>query len=707
MSLDDATQARLVGLFVAEAREALEALGAAHVRMAAGDLGEPLHDFGRTAHGLKGAAAALGFEGLARGLHVLEEVSLGLPGADQPARQARLGQLTGALALLEDGVGRMGTAGLRAFPEALLPALEAALTGVTSNGMAGAAAPSPPPSASAAARPAGAASAAPSTPRPAEIATERLSVPAAEVDEALRLAASLARAALQLHERLSGAGGGTAAAAAAQGVAARAERLEATIADLRLLPAGEALAGLEEEVAALAARLGRQVTLVVEGREVRADRRTLQSARGLVRHLVRNSLDHGLEPPEARRAAGKPAAGRLAVRVESGEGALRVTVEDDGAGFDVMAARAALVRAGADEPLVASLTEAEVLARFAGQGGSTRGAVTEVSGRGLGLSAVAGQARQAGGRFAVRSERGRGSAVTFSLPLEVYAVEVLVAACAGLTVGLPIHGLERTVLLASEGAAVHDGPAGRTLAVGESIVPLVWLGGLLGAPARTGDERFALVARGSDATVALAVDDVGAVQAVVPTTVPGVAEAGALVSGLARLADGTTVQVMDPNALVAAARAASRRPEARPRPGLVTPGASATASGGPARLDVVLAEDSLATREVLRVLLEEQGYRVRLAADGEEALARLRERVPDVLVTDINMPRCDGLSLTRALRGDPATARLAVILLTSQDDDATRAAGASAGADAYLVKSRFNAGMLADTLARIGLGPRR
>ncbi|WP_242394242.1 response regulator, partial [Anaeromyxobacter oryzisoli] len=120
-------------------------------------------------------------------------------------------------------------------------------------------------------------------------------------------------------------------------------------------------------------------------------------------------------------------------------------------------------------------------------------------------------------------------------------------------------------------------------------------------------------------------------------------------------------------------------------------------------LEVVLAEDSLATREVLRVLLEAQGFRVRLAADGEEALARIAEAAPDVVVSDVNMPRRDGLSLARALRARRETERLPIVLLTSQDDAATRAAGAAAGADAYLVKSKFNAGVLAETLARLGV----
>jgi two-component system chemotaxis sensor kinase CheA len=266
--------------------------------------------------------------------------------------------------------------------------------------------------------------------------------------------------------------------------------------------------------------------------------------------------------------------------------------------------------------------------------------------------------------------------------------------------------MERTVLLDRSDPAA-TGPAGRTLATGESIVPLIGLAETLGLEA--GVERFGLVLHGAEGAVALAVEEIGAVAAVVPAAVPGVAGAGALVAGLARLADGTTLQVLDPRGLVAAARAAARRPRP-PEPAPVRPpgpGREAPPQAvrpGRARGEVVLAEDSLATREVLRVLLEEQGFTVRLAADGEEALARLRERLPDVLVTDVNMPRRDGLSLTRAIRADPAMARLPVILLTSQDDPPSRAAGASAGADAYLVKARFGAEVLAATLARLGVG---
>lgn len=698
--MDAATQSRLVGLFVAEAEEALRELGATHRRLADGSGAEDLRVFGRTAHGLKGAAAALGFRPLARVIHRLEEVSLGLAGASGPAWSQRHGRLALALELLDQGVAHMSVAGLSSFPAGVTEAIARALDGGEEAGAAEGNVAGP--------GPAGHTAAPAMAPAQAiEGAAERLNVPATDVDEALRLAASVARAVAQLHGSLGGVDGPL--AGATQGLAARAERLEAIIAGLRLLPAEVALSGLKEEVEALANALGKQVVLSVEGWEVRADRRTLQAARGTLRHLVRNAVDHGIETPAARRAAGKPPAGVLSLRVSSAEGALQVMVADDGAGFDVAAAREALVRRGDDASRVQAMPESEVLARFAAEGGSTRRQVTEVSGRGLGLSAVAALARDAGGAFSVRSEHGRGSAVTFSLPLDVYSVEALVVSAGERTLGIPVQALERTVLLHGSDQAVA-GPTGRTLAAGESIVPLIGLAETLGLEAEPGGERFALVLHGSEGAVALAVDDIGAVVAVVPSPVPGAAGAGALVAGLARLADGTTLQVLDPRGLVAAARAAARRPRPprqqpspapAPEPIAPRPGPGPV----PARRDVVLAEDSLATREVLRVLLEEQGFVVRLAADGEEALARIRERLPDVVVTDVNMPRRDGLSLTRAIRADPALARLPVILLTSQDDEPSRAAGASAGADAYLVKSRFGADVLAATLARIGLGP--
>ena len=676
MTFDPATRARLAGLFVAEADEALTTLTRSAAELFERPAGPALAEFGRVAHGLKGAASSLGYDGLARALHDLEEQSLGLRGDAPSAALARQARIARALDLLGEGVARMAAGGSDAFPADVVRSLLEAL---------GSRLEEPEPAAG---------------PRPAEPrsegrgdAAERLNVPASDVDDALRLAASLARSAAQLHEAL---GADERLGPPAHGLADAARGLEGLIAALRLVPADLALSGLEDEVADLADHLRKRCEASVSGKEVRADRRTLQSARGLVRHLVRNALDHGIEAPEARRAAGKPETGRVAVRIEAGDSALRVAVSDDGAGFDVPAIRAELARRRGDADAIAVRSEEEVLHLWAIEGGSTRGEATQISGRGLGLSAVAAVARAAGGGIRIRSARGAGSEIQVTLPLDVYAVDVLTVVAGGRALAVPLAAVERTVHLAAAGDAVHEGPTGRTLAVGETILPLARLADALGVGAAAPD-RFAVVVHAENGTVALAVEDVGAIAGVVPVTVPGVAQADALATGLARLGDGAVISILNPRLLLPRAREV----RAAPRAQRVTPPASAASARGP--LEVVLAEDSLATREVLRVLLEEQGFRVRLAGDGDEALARVAERLPDVVVTDVNMPRRDGLALARALRQRPESARLPIVLLTSRDDDASRAAGADAGADAYLVKSRFNAGVLRDTLARLGV----
>ena len=702
MSFDPTTRARLAGLFVAEAEETLSILGAVAPRLRGAGDAEALTEFRRVAHGLKGAAATLGYDELAAVLHDLEELSGGLERLDAAAVEGRNGRIRHALEILGEGIARMAASSADGFPADLLAALR---TAVARDG-----APQPPPVTPPPGEPPRSAepATAPVATHPAP-AIDRINVPAADVDEALRLASSLARNAAQLDERLGRDEGP--ASGAAHGLAAAALGLEGIIANLRLVPAESALSGLDDEVARLAGELGKRVTLALAGRDVRADRRTLQSARGMIRHLVRNALDHGMETPELRRLAGKAETGRLGIQVEAGESALRVTVEDDGAGFDLGRIRAELARRSGDAERLAALSDEEVLQLWAFEGGSTRESATRVSGRGLGLSAVASMARAAGGGIQVRSVRGAGSAVVFTLPLEVYAVEALTVFAGGRVLGLPLHAVERTVHLRSAGDAIHAGPTGRTLAIGETILPLVPLAAVLGCPA-AGPERFAVVLRAEAGMTALAVEDVGSVVGVVPATVPGIAQADALATGIARLGGGEVVAILNPRLLLGRARAWAAAPRTEPRapiaaapsPSPVPPPATARpGAGGRAALEVVLAEDSLATREVLRVLLEQQGFRVRLAADGEEALARIGERVPDVLVSDVNMPRRDGLSLARELRKRTASARLPIVLLTSQDDDAARAAGAAAGADAYLVKSKFNAGVLLETLARIGV----
>ncbi|MGC4117125.1 MAG: response regulator [Myxococcales bacterium] len=685
--MDPTTRARLLGIFVAEAEQVLNFLDEEVKRLEPTESGDRLIALGRSAHGLKGAASSVGLVDLAQALHDLERFALALPSVELGAWSGERARLLRAIELLREGVATMAAAGNGSFPSVLLE--QVAL-------MLGRAAPAP--AAGSAPAPEIRTSGAGATPRAqsvvrgsssatagaAEALSERISIPAEEIDATLRMASVLARGLSHAQEQLRD----TPAGRSLDALSVDAAHLEAAIANLRLVPARSVLPGFDEEVAQLALTLGKQVDLQVEGTEVRADRRTLATARRLIGHLVRNALDHGLEGASARFAADKPVVGRLTVRFEIINSALCVVVEDDGAGFDVPAIRKKLAQRGEDPNEIETLADGEVLQRFALAGGSTRAEATLVSGRGLGLSAVASLARAAGGDIALSSKAGQGSTVQFTLPPEVYALEVLAVCARGLWAGVPSGAVERVVYL-------HEplAPSVRTLPVDESIVPFMPLSPILGgAPSAS---RFAVVVKAAEGSLALGADDLGRLHWLVPHAVTGVVGKDSLVLGLSRLPEGGILPILNPALL---------------RPGLLQPRPAARAqpdrpeAGGP--LELVLAEDSLATREVLRVLLQERGYTVRLAADGEEALRRVEEHLPDVVVTDINMPRCDGFALTRALRSRPETAHLPIILLTSQDDEASRVAGAAAGADAHLLKSNFNASVLEQTLSELGLrGP--
>jgi chemotaxis protein histidine kinase CheA/CheY-like chemotaxis protein len=468
-------------------------------------------------------------------------------------------------------------------------------------------------------------------------------------------------------------------------------RLEALLFGLRLVPASEAMEGLGAEAGALASRLGKQVRFELEDRDVRADRRTLQTARGMVRHLIRNAMDHGLEPPSERAKLGKDPSGALRVAFAVREGLLRVDVEDDGRGFDVATARQKLLDQGVPQARLQSLSEQEVLAEFVQSGTSTRDQATDISGRGLGLSAVVALARNKGGDFHVNSTRGEGATLSFTVPLDVYTQDVLTVRCEKQWYGLPMGGVVRSIYIGPGGQQIQEVPGGAVLAIDERIVSLVSLAAVLGA-ASTRYGRFAIPIKADGREVAFGVDDLGEPARVVPEVVSPLIGPTALISGVSLLADGAQLQILNPRRLLELARTDSGQTRAAAPP-----------KGPQRRLSLLLAEDSLATREVLRVLLEREGYEVRVAGDGEEALARLSESVPDVVVSDFNMPRRDGLSLVRAIRASEKTKRLPVVLLTSKDDAASRSAGAAAGADAYLIKSEFNAAALKQTLRRLGV----
>jgi chemotaxis protein histidine kinase CheA len=464
-----------------------------------------------------------------------------------------------------------------------------------------------------------------------------------------------------------------------------AERQVETLQSLQVHPLRPFLLSLARHARSLAASLGREVDVLVSGEETRLDRGIAAAIEESLLHLVRNAVDHGIEPPAARRARGKPARGALRIEAAAAGDRVRFTIADDGAGIDRDAVLAAAVAAGlVDASRAGALSEEEVHRLLLVPGFSTRAEVSEVSGRGVGLDVVATATAAIGGDLAIASRRGAGTTVTVTVPAARRGEVVAVLRVGRRRLGLPAQTLRRVTVLGA-GAVLERG--GRRFArVGDRLVPFVPLADACGeAPAA----RQVLV-EGTAAGQPLAVvaDALEGREEVVLRPLTRLAAAGALLDGVALLASGEPVAVLSPAALARA----GERPAAAPAAGAqVAP-----------PLRVLLVDDSPVTREMERRLLEDAGFAVAVAPDAVEALAQLAAERFDCLVTDVEMPGMDGYELTRRLRAIPRLAQLPVIVVSTRDRPQDRLRGLEAGADAYLAKQRLDPGELADVVRRLG-----
>ena len=462
-----------------------------------------------------------------------------------------------------------------------------------------------------------------------------------------------------------------------------AHALRDALLDLRMVAAQTSLAALRPTVRDLAAKLAKRVALSITGGEVRLDRRVLDELKAPLLHLVRNALDHGLEAPEVRRAAGKPAEGTLEIRVEARRDHVVFTIRDDGAGLSPERLRSAAVQRGlVSAAEAARLSDADAAQLAFQPGVSTAAEVTSLSGRGVGLDVVAEATRRLGGSASVSFERGRGTTFVLEVPLTLAgSTGFLFRAAGGLGI-VPADAVERVLLVSPQDVGTVAGQA--TVDVDGTPVPYTPMAQALGAPGgpRGVGATVALLIASGGRRVALAVDEILGEQAMVVSSLGPRMASVRHISGATALDDGRVVAVLHPAHLVGASRetqAAQRA--ARPR--------------------IIVADDSLTTRIAAKALLEIAGFQVLPAADGEEALALANDPGCDLVVTDVQMPRLDGLGLTRRLKADPRLSRVPVILVTSLDAPEDRAAGLRAGADGYLVKRDLQRGRLLELVRQL------
>lgn len=480
------------------------------------------------------------------------------------------------------------------------------------------------------------------------------------------------------------------------------DELQDSIGALRLVPFDTILASLQRSLRDAARETGKEVLLDVVGASTEIDKSVLEQLKDPIMHLLRNAADHGIESATEREAADKPAAGWVYLNIETRGSELIIHIGDDGRGIDVNNVRQAAIERGIISAAAAEgLTDDETRALIFHPGLTTRDHVTAISGRGVGMDVVRSRVEGLRGRVSIKSDAGRGTVTTLSVPVSLTRIRSVVLRVGNEHYAVPSLAVRRMERITSD--AVFSAEGRRVVQIGDDTFPLVDLADMLGVP-ETRDPHAesetlrVLVLQASDRQVAFLADEMLSERELVLKPLGPELETVRYVSGAALMGSGEVLLVLDANDLVRGATG-STLPRRRPAPSSKLSAADEPSEKAPLR--VLIVDDSITTRTLEKNILETAGCDVRVAFDGVQAWDMLTGHEFDVVISDVEMPRMDGLALTRRIKDNAATRHLPVILLTSLDKPEQEAAGLTAGADAYLVKQKFNQNDLLGAIERV------
>jgi two-component system sensor histidine kinase and response regulator WspE len=476
----------------------------------------------------------------------------------------------------------------------------------------------------------------------------------------------------------------------------RAQLLYDTALACRMRPFADVLVGQARMVRDLGRSLGKQVRLEIEGEKTQVDRDVLEKLEAPLTHLLRNAVDHGIESPEQRLASGKPAEGLITLKASHQAGLLVVELIDDGAGVDLERLRRSIVdRKLSPAETAAQLSEEELLSFLFLPGFSMRDTVTEVSGRGVGLDAVQHMVRQLRGGVELVQTAGQGSCFHLEVPLTLSVVRSLVVEVGGEAYAFPLAHIERMRDVQADDIVQLEGR--QHFWHEERHVGLVAASQLLNRPASQHNEDVlkVVVIRERDAVYGVAVERfIGERTLVVLPLDPRLGKVQDISAG-ALLDDGSAVLIIDVEDMLRSVEkllntGRLERIDRRNRQ-----------ADNQARKRVLVVDDSLTVRELERKLLLGRGYEVAVAVDGMDGWNALRAEDFDLLITDIDMPRMDGIELVTLLRRDSRLQSLPVMVVSYKDREEDRRRGLDAGADYYLAKASFHDDALLDAVVEL------
>ena len=463
----------------------------------------------------------------------------------------------------------------------------------------------------------------------------------------------------------------------------------------RMMPFGTIAASLRRVVRDTARRLGRDLDLEIHGEGTEVDRDLLEKIESPLLHLVRNAIDHGIEPTTVRQAAGKSPRGRLLIEASHSAGFLLIRVSDDGSGVESEDLRTRVVERGlTDAATAAKLDHAELLEFLFLPGFSLRTEVTEISGRGVGLDLVQAAVKAARGTVRIASEPGVGTSFVLQLPISLSVMKALVFEVSGEPYALPLAKIER--VLSVSAAEIESIEGAQYVVVGSRRVGIVDAASVLGLPmAKEARERVHLLvlAAGSESFGVAVSRFLGEGEIVVQ---PLDKRLGRVrdIAAAALTEDGTPMLLIDvEDFLISLQRLAAG--------GALHGVAAKSIAMGKAARQILVVDDSLTVRELERKLLTALGYVVEVAVDGMDGWNAVRSGRFAAVVTDVDMPRMDGIELTRLIKNDARLRDTPVIIVSYKDREEDRLRGLDAGADYYLTKGSFQDEGLANAIANV------
>ena len=433
---------------------------------------------------------------------------------------------------------------------------------------------------------------------------------------------------------------------------------------------------------------GKAVKLDIVGGSIEMDRGVLDRMTPAFEHMLRNAVAHGIESQDARASRGKPTAGTITIQVHQESNDVSVAFSDDGGGLHLQKIRAKAIANG----VINSndhLSDGDAANLIFMPGFSTADQITELSGRGVGMDVVRAEVSAVGGRIETSTSEGQGTTFKLVLPLTTAVTQVVMLRMGEFTIGVPSNLIEtvlRAPVAALEQAYERDG-----FEFQGQVLPFFWAGALLQVSARSHEMKTrtmpVTVLRSAGQRIALHIDEVlGNREVVVKNLGPQLARLPGL-AGVSVLASGAVVLIYNPVALATVYGDQARQLNRAAPTSADTPAVGNTMTRADAEVPLVLVvDDSITVRRVTQRLLKREGYRVALAADGLQALEKLQEEKPAVVLSDIEMPRMDGFDLARNIRGDVRLRDLPIIMITSRIAEKHREHAKELGVDHYLGK---------------------